>query len=166
VLLDFFEESALDFEVLGDDFDDPVAVGNEGEIVVEVAGGEQTRAFGDEEGGRFGLLEAIERGEDELIAGGLGSVGRGAGRDDVEEDDGKTGVGEVSGDARPHGSCSEYGYFADLAGGGVGAGGHGADSKGRNTRTMRRILNDHSFGQAIIARDVQAADSNGFEGGE
>ncbi len=46
VLRDLFEQSALDVEVLGDGFDDPVAVGDQGEIVVEVADGEEARGVG------------------------------------------------------------------------------------------------------------------------
>ena len=68
VLEDFGEEGALDVEVFGDDFDDPVAVGDEGKVVVEVAEGEEAGVFGDEEGSGFRLFEPVESGEDELVA--------------------------------------------------------------------------------------------------
>ena len=68
MLLHLVEQRALDLEVLGDDFDDPVAVGDQGEVVVEVADGDEARAVGRVEGRGLGFLEAIERGEDDLVA--------------------------------------------------------------------------------------------------
>ena len=113
---DLVEQGALDVEVLGDGFDDPVAVGDEGEVVVEVAEGDEAGGVGGEEGRGLGFLQAVEGGEDEFVALGLWRVGGGAGRDDVEQDYGQAGVGDVRGDARAHGSGSEDGDLANLTG--------------------------------------------------
>ncbi len=111
---DFFEEGALDVEVLGDDFDDPVAGCDQGHVVVEVAEGDEAGGFGREEGGGLGFFQAVEGGEDEFVARGGLRVWCCAGRDDVEKDDGDAGVGDVGGDAGAHGSGAEDGDFADL----------------------------------------------------
>ncbi len=113
---DTFEEGALDVEVFGDDLDDPVAVGDEAQVVVEVADSEEAGGVGGVEGGGFGLLEGFEGGEDDLVALVPGGVGGGSGRDDVEQDDGEAGVGDVGGDARAHGAGAEDGDLADVAG--------------------------------------------------
>ena len=63
VLRDLCEQGVLDVEVLGYGFDDPVAIGDEGEVVVEVAEGEEARGVGCVEGGGLGFLEAVESGE-------------------------------------------------------------------------------------------------------
>jgi len=59
MLLHLVEQRSLDLHVLGDHFDDPVAAGDQGEIVVEVADGDQTCAVVRVEGRGFGLLQSI-----------------------------------------------------------------------------------------------------------
>ena len=60
------EKRAFDGEVFGDGFDDPVAVFDPFEVVVEVTGGHEAAGFGNKK--RAG--PAFERGID-AIAGGL-----------------------------------------------------------------------------------------------
>ena len=55
------EQRGLDFEVLGDGFDDPVALGELGQVVVEGAGSDEAAQRGLEEGGGLGFGERIER---------------------------------------------------------------------------------------------------------
>ena len=109
------EQRAFDLKVFGDDFDNPVTAGDQRHIVVEVAEGDEAGGIRGEEGCRLGLLEAVEGAQHKLVARGLGSVGGGAGRDDIEQHDGHAGVGDVGGDARTHGSGAEDGDFGDLA---------------------------------------------------
>ena len=94
-MADFIKQGAFDVEIFGDDLDDPVTVGDEAHVVVEVADRDEASGVGRVEGRGLGLLEAFEGGEDELVALGLWRVGGCAGRDDVEEDDGKAGVSDV-----------------------------------------------------------------------
>ena len=155
MLLHLVEQRPFDLQVLGDDFDDPVAVGNQSEIIVEVADRDQPRAVGRIEGRGLRLLQSIERSEDDLVPLLLRRVGVGARRNDVQQHHRKAGVGHMSGDARAHGSGSEDGHLVDLSvsryglgrGCSSAAGGHLAGSGGRFTRTMRSILNDHSVRQ-------------------
>ena len=44
-VFDLVPEAALDVEILGDGFDDPVAIGDFIEVVFEVAGGDEMRRF-------------------------------------------------------------------------------------------------------------------------
>ena len=128
VLLNLGEECVLYVEVLGYGFDDPVAVGEEGEVVVEVSDGDEAGAVRGIESGGLGLLEAVEGAEEELVSFGLCSLGRDARRNDVEEDYWQPGIGDMGGDAGAHGSGSKNGGFTDLSG---GTGGHLADSDGQ-----------------------------------
>ena len=65
-------ERALDGEVFGDGFDDPVAVCDLREVVVEVAGGDEAGGFGNEERGRA----AFERGFDAIARGLIATLRR------------------------------------------------------------------------------------------
>ena len=49
------EQRGFDFEILGDGFNDPVAAGELGQIVVKVAGSDERGAGWLKEGGRFGF---------------------------------------------------------------------------------------------------------------
>ncbi len=64
----------------------------------------------------FGFFEGVEGGEDYFVAHGFGLIGGSVGRDDVEENYGQAGVGEMRGDAGAHGSCAENCCFANLSG--------------------------------------------------
>ena len=117
MLLHLGEQRALDVEVLRDGLDDPVAVGDERQVVVEVARGDEARGVGDIERRRLGFFQRIDRGQGELVALGLRrGIGGRAGRDDVQQHDRHAGVGDVRRDARAHGPGAEHRYFANLPG--------------------------------------------------
>ena len=101
---DFLQQSPLDFKVFGYDFDDPVAGGNEREIVVEVAERDQASGVRREKCRGFRLFQAVERSEDELVAGGSWSVGGGSRWHDIEENHWNSGVCDVCCDSGTHGS--------------------------------------------------------------
>jgi hypothetical protein len=93
-------ERAFDGEIFGDGFDDPVAVFDLREVVIEAAGGDQAGGFGNEEGGGAAFQRGIE------------AIARGLGRD-VQQQRRNSGVGEMGGDAGTHGPGSEDGNTAD-----------------------------------------------------
>ncbi len=94
-------EAALDVEVFGDGFDDPIAIAQAAEIVFEIAGRDQRLGgIGEETDGPLfgGVLDAGERGG---VALGL------IGKDNVEQIDRISGIGKMGGDARTHGSGAQ-----------------------------------------------------------
>ena len=98
-------EAAFDFEILGDGFDDPVAIGDFIEVVFEVAGGDELGVFVDEESAGAEFDDAF----DSLQRGGV-AIGL-VGKNDIEEDGRNAGVGEVGGNPGAHGAGSEDGNF-------------------------------------------------------
>ena len=79
MLLHLVEQRALDLKILRDHFDDPVAVGDQRKIVVEVADRDQARALGRIERRGLRLLQSIERGENDLVPLLLRRIGVGPG---------------------------------------------------------------------------------------
>ena len=59
---DFGEKFLLDGQVLGDRFDDPIAFGKKGQVVLEGPGLDQADVGRIVEGCRLGAAEGIERG--------------------------------------------------------------------------------------------------------
>ena len=115
------EQGALDVEIFGDGFEDPVSFGAKGEVVGEVAGRDETRGFGREEGCGARFFRGVESGRDnattdlwriesEVFLLFLRREGRGS---YVEQEARQAGVGEVRGDAGAHGTGAEHGYFFD-----------------------------------------------------
>ena len=122
---DRLQQAALDFEIFGDGFDDPIGLGAPGEIVVEIADGDAGGGGGREEGGGARLEGGFEAGANDAIAdarvgereaAGL-FLGSELGRDDVEQPAGDAGVGQMSGDAGAHGAGAEDGDTFDLRAG-------------------------------------------------
>src|SRR5579859_366957 len=105
------EEIAFDFEIFGDDFDDPIGFGDAREVVFEIADGNFFGERGSEEGGGAGFFCGVEAGAGDFVAVGGRSAGMEAGWNDIEEDAGEAGVGEMSGDARAHGAGAENDSF-------------------------------------------------------
>ena len=118
---DAIEQLALDFEIFGDGFDDPIGFGAPGEIVFEIADGDARGDRGREEGGGAGLEGGVQAGADDAVAdAGIGEreaagffLGRELGRDDIQQPAGHAGVGQMRGDARAHGAGAEDGNFFD-----------------------------------------------------
>ena len=98
------EQRGFDFEIFGDSFNDPVAPGEFGQVVVEVAGSDERGERGLKEGGGLGFGESVE--------GRAAAAPRCLWRE-IEEEHGDSGVGEMRGDAGAHGSCAEDGGAAD-----------------------------------------------------
>ena len=92
----FFHSDALDFQILGDGFDDPVAIGDSRKIVLEAAGRDQRRGRVD------------EKSAGPLLDGGLDAF-RGRLRRNVQQNGGDTGIGKVGGDTGAHGAGAEDG---------------------------------------------------------
>ena len=105
----FAQQLALDFEVLDDGLDDPVAFGEPLQVVVEVADGDQLGEVRFKECRRLGLARGVKPGGGEFVA--RGSVG--IGRHDVEQVRRNSGVGQVCGDAGTHGSRAKDCDFLD-----------------------------------------------------
>src|SRR5206468_3507698 len=97
------KEATFDFEIFGDDFDDPVGVGDAREIVFEIADGNFGGERGGEESGRLGFFGAVEAGEHDFVAVG----GRSVFWNDIEQQAGEARVGEMRGNASAHGACAE-----------------------------------------------------------
>ena len=85
------QETVLDLEVFGDGFDDPVAVFEFGQVVVEIADGDAVCEVGRGEGGGFGFLQSFEGLSGETVGF--------SGLRHVEEEDGEAGVCHVGRDA-------------------------------------------------------------------
>ncbi len=161
------QQRPLDLHILCYDFDDPVAVRDQRKIIVKVSDRNQACIVRRIKRRRLRLLQPIKRSENDLVALLLRRSGVGSRWNDVEHHHWKTRVSDVRRNARAHSSSSEDGYFFDLSmtgrgpgrGCGGGAGGHRAGSGGLFTRTMRSILNDHSFRQVNAGSIFQTADS-------
>ncbi|MPL88377.1 hypothetical protein SDC9_34397 [bioreactor metagenome] len=89
---DLGEERALDLEVFDHRLDDPVGLGDAGDVILDVAGAHERGGAGAGETARLQL-----RGDAGLGAGVAVALGR-----DVEQVDRNAGVGELRGDARAH----------------------------------------------------------------
>ncbi len=110
----------LDVEPLHHRLDDPVALGDAGEVVVDAAGLDQPRRGGRHERRRVGLERARHRVARQLVARAVLL------RRDVQQQHRRAGVGDLGGDRRPHDAGADH---AGLADGGVRAGGHHARSR-------------------------------------
>ena len=99
-LLDLAEQFALEVEIFDDRLDDPVNFGELLEVVFEVADRDQAIERRLEEGGGLGLDRSFLTGGGETVARGTVGVGR----NDIKQVRGNTGVGQVRGDAGPHGA--------------------------------------------------------------
>ena len=94
-------QGALDLQILRDGFDDPVASADAAQVVLEIAGGDQRfGGVGEERDGPL-LRSAFDSGQRRRIALGL------VGQHDIQQVDREPGIGEVGGDARPHGPRSQ-----------------------------------------------------------
>ncbi len=105
--LDFLEQRPFDLEILCDRFDNPVAIGDAAEVVLEVAGSDQ-RDFGiDEKPARAllgSVLDALQRRRIPI---------RSIRDDDVQQNRRNACIGKVRGDSCAHGTGSEDGHPLD-----------------------------------------------------
>jgi len=99
-------QGAFGIQVFDDGFDDPVAIGELVEIVLEISGLDESGLFIDEESSRLLLqrgLEALLRGR-----GAMGASG------DIQEKRRNARIGEMRGDARAHGARAEDGDTTNI----------------------------------------------------
>ena len=109
------EEAALDFQIFGDGFDDPVRLAAPGDVVFKITGSDQARVVGREECGGTRFFGGFQAGEDDAIAHGAAfqrqtfALFRGseAGGNDVQQVARDAGVRQMRGDARAHRTCSQ-----------------------------------------------------------
>ena len=115
------EEFALDLQVLGDRFDDPIHFAAPIEIVFEISERDQARRIGSKKcrGTRF--LGRFEPGQHDAIAHRRAFqrqpfavfLGVQLGRDHIQQVARNSGIRQMRGDARAHGSRAENGRFFD-----------------------------------------------------
>ena len=109
MLLYSVEQRSLDLHILRDDFDDPVAAGDERKIIVEVADGNEPCAVRRVKGRRFGLFQCIERGQNDLVPLLLRCPRVATGGNNIEQNNGEPRIGNMGGDPRSHCPRAEYG---------------------------------------------------------
>ena len=138
---DFLQQAALDGEILGHGFDDPIGLGAPGKVVFEIADGDAVGRRGSEKGGGSRLLCGFETGANDTIAdttvgerqsAGILLCGELRGRY-VEEPAVESSIGKMGGNAGTHGSGAKDGNTIEL-----GAGFHraGCNSLGLSARRM------------------------------
>ena len=102
------EKAALDLQVFGDGFDDPIHLAAPGDIVFQVSGGDQARGIGREKSGGAGFFRGVEASQHDAIAHGRAFQrqsfalfrGRQARRDDIQQVARNAGVRQMRGDPR------------------------------------------------------------------
>ena len=116
-LVDARVQRLLDREVFDDGLDDDVAGGDRGgQVVLQVADGDQRVEAGREERGGLRLARAFQAGGGDLVARGLVAGGRVLGGD-VQQAYAEAGVRQVRRDGRSHDARSQYRHFTDRLGG-------------------------------------------------
>ena len=109
-LRDLGQQAALDLQIFGDHFDDPVRIGDARQIILKIA----DRYFGSQRGrkkrGGLRFFRGFKAGEHDFVAIGGGGVLR----NDVEQQAGQAGIGKVCGDARAHGAGAENNGFLNV----------------------------------------------------
>ena len=120
-LRDAREERALDFEIFGDDFDDPVRLGAKFQVIFEIAGDDAILEAPREKCGRPGLDGGGEARANNAVAD-IGScegqpalllLGRKLRRRDVQQRAPDAGIGDVRGNPRAHGARAQDHDFFD-----------------------------------------------------
>ena len=106
---DLLEQRLLDRQVFRHRLDHPIAVGQQFEVVVEIAGCDVNRKRRIEERGRLAALQVLER-----LRGDAG--GGAVLRCDVQHHHGQSRVGEMRSDARAHRSRAQHRRLADRDG--------------------------------------------------
>ena len=101
------QQRGLDGQIFGYCLNHPIAVGKFGQVVVEVAGGDQRGQRGVVECRRFGLAKGLKRADCKLVPHAF------AGGNHVEQQRRNAGVGQVRGDAGAHGSGTQDGRAAN-----------------------------------------------------
>ncbi len=107
----------LDGQVLDDRLDDDVALGGgRGQVVLQVAGGDQAVKALRKEGRRPGLARAVQTSVGDLVAGPFAvrrCAGGGVLGDNVQKPHPQAGVGHVGGDGSSHDTGAKHGDLSD-----------------------------------------------------
>ncbi len=106
-LRNFPEQIAFDFKILGDDFDDPIGIGDAWKIVLKIADGDPRSKGRAEKRRRLGFFRGVDPGEHQFVALALCGVFR----HDIEQQAVEAGVREVSRNARAHGARAKHSRF-------------------------------------------------------
>ena len=105
MLPDTSQQTAFDLHVLGDGFDDPVAILQLRQVIVEIADRDARRKLGRGESRRPGLSQPFESLGTKLV--GLPGLCH------VQQKHREPGVRDVRGDARAHRARAQHGDAAD-----------------------------------------------------
>ena len=105
--VDFAIERLFDVQAFDHGFDDPIAVGDVGEVVLEIAGRHELGRARRHERSGFRFQHLLDGAGGERIA-----VGR-ALRDDVEQPNRHPGIGELRGDTGAHDAGADHGDLTD-----------------------------------------------------
>ena len=120
-LRDAREQRALDFEIFGDDFDDPVGLGAKFQIVFKIAGDDAIFEAAREKCGGLGLDGGGKARANDAVANigicqgqpALLLLGGQLGRRDIQQRAPDAGIGDVRGNARAHGARAQNHDFFD-----------------------------------------------------
>ncbi len=112
-LLDFIEDDPFDVEPFDDDLDDPVALTDAGEVVIEISGGDSLGGVLHIERGGVALDRSLEGIIDQSVAGRLILALRGFLRDHVQQQHLQSDAGEMASDAGTHHAASQDGHIAN-----------------------------------------------------
>jgi hypothetical protein len=112
-LCDAGKELAFDFEIFGDDFNDPVGFRNAGKIVFKIANGDFVGESGSEKSGGTRFPGGFKTGTDDFVSVGRRSVGLEVGRDDIKKNARQTGIGKMGSNTSAHGARAEDDSFLD-----------------------------------------------------
>ncbi len=111
--LDLAQQSALEIKVFHHGFDDPVAVGQQVEIVFEISGGDQARQSRLHEGCRLGFARRLQPCFGNAVASRCRGASLGVWWNNIQQVRTHPGIGQVRGDAGTHRSRAEDGDFLD-----------------------------------------------------
>ena len=120
-LRDAREQRALDFQIFGDDFDDPVRLGAKFQVIFEIAGDDAIFEAPREKCGRLGFDGGGEARANDAVADfgtfqgqpALLLLGGKLRRRDIQQRAPDAGVGDVRGNARAHGARAQDHDFFD-----------------------------------------------------
>ena len=102
------QQFPLDFQIFGDDFDDPIGLRTTRQIILEVSASNLFRKCGREKSCRLGLLGGLQSGSHDLVALRAWRIRGQTRRNNVQQNARQPGVREMCGDPRAHGSRSQH----------------------------------------------------------
>jgi hypothetical protein len=110
-LRDACQKVSLDFEIFGDDFDDPIGFRAARQVIVEISDGHAIGQGSGEKRRRLGFFRGVETRANDFVARVGRRVLRKSRWNDIEQDARQPGVCKVRRDPRAHGSCAQHDCF-------------------------------------------------------